>query len=753
MICTSRVITIRKGVSLIDEPIILYRGDYEVEVKFTIVNSKFKFLYKTSVIESEEAAYGQMAILDPHGGMIFSDVNECIEGAVSFVITKEMINELTEVGLYSFQIRLFDKEKLSRATIPPIEFGIEIREPIVSEDTTEIIDDALVGYSIARATKITEEPVGPTFDDDGLYNKTNWVVGDRITPDKLNKIEEGINGIGYNGIIEHENLNRIINSNYNILDTTKANKTDVANTNDRIDKVEANMYDEDWYKPENAITGTTLGQDGIPESYDAPNYEAFYDWILNPLMEANPEYITKQVLGKDHSNTYDIYRYDFTPPNYEKTITLFSCLHGNEYTSFFGLCRFLKELCEKTSEPNLSYLRNKIRLVVVPIANPWGFVNGQRQNVNGVDLNRNFDYRWDDYLSDKGLEGAIYYKGTAPFSEKESEICRDLLASISDLVASIDFHTITTIEAEKILYYPRFQDNALTALSDVVKKFNYGQNRAIFSSSAVPTLTNYACYTHGIHGCNPEWNNACYEPNGERDSVNMTKWVEWAGNVILALARNSKKSGYKPAQPFLKTIYYEPDAQLVEEDGYRMSYKGYRIVNTTQEDPDMMMNTMNISKYEFDLDQQYLVTADGWVRITAEEDATVNFQPMLYQRYSPEQRFSDVNEERRFEMILNVKAGQEYFIPFKATLLGFHTNYNEDTPDNYNPDISHRSEKVCFRLRAYTDVTSSAYISGFTVSFTGIPSDKGIGLTIEKITESTTVEEYPLRIPQEDLDD
>ena len=30
----------------------------------------------------------------------------------------------------------------------------------------------------------------------------------------------------------------------------------------------------------------------------------------------------------------------------------------------------------------------------MPIVNPWGFANDERENVNNVDLNRNFDYNW-----------------------------------------------------------------------------------------------------------------------------------------------------------------------------------------------------------------------------------------------------------------------------------------------------------------------------------------------------------------------
>ena len=37
----------------------------------------------------------------------------------------------------------------------------------------------------------------------------------------------------------------------------------------------------------------------------------------------------------------------------------------------------------------LAYIRKNVRIVMVPIVNPWGFANQERENVNNVDLNRN----------------------------------------------------------------------------------------------------------------------------------------------------------------------------------------------------------------------------------------------------------------------------------------------------------------------------------------------------------------------------
>ena len=196
MIFTDRTIMVQKGTSSINDTIILYRGDKGVEIRFTLnEGSPFKFGSGTNsnIIEKTEATYGQLVIKTP-GALppIFSEVTPTIGGKIIFTITAEMIDEITEVGNYTFQIRLLDENMDSRATLPEVKDGIEIREPIALEDisTTNEVDVATVGYALTTAGT-TED----AFDSQGNYNKTTWGTGDRITAAKLNKMETGIDEI------------------------------------------------------------------------------------------------------------------------------------------------------------------------------------------------------------------------------------------------------------------------------------------------------------------------------------------------------------------------------------------------------------------------------------------------------------------------------------------------------------------------------------------------------------------------------
>ena len=194
MIFTERTIKVTNGASQINSPIVLYKGDKNIKIRFKIVDCPYTYSKNVdNIIEVSEASYAQLVIKTPNNGLpIFSDIAETESGCVTFTITSEMIDEAEEVGKYSFQVRLLDDEQFSRITIPEVVDGIDVRDPIAIEDIspTNEVDIATVGYALTTAA--TQEDA---FDSQGNYNKTTWGTGDRITAAKLNKIEAGIDGV------------------------------------------------------------------------------------------------------------------------------------------------------------------------------------------------------------------------------------------------------------------------------------------------------------------------------------------------------------------------------------------------------------------------------------------------------------------------------------------------------------------------------------------------------------------------------
>lgn len=197
MIHANRIVTVGEQESIIDRPIVLYRGDREVEIEFTLVGNEFMFSEEGNVIKSVNASHGQLVLNTPSGEHMFSELAECHEGKVVFVVTKEMIDEFIEMGFYSFQIRLYDSAEMkSRVTIPPVMNGFDIRNPIAAEDETNVVDQGIVDY--ARIFKDQSNEELPTFTWDGEYVKTEWAHHDVITENKMNKIEDAIYSINAN---------------------------------------------------------------------------------------------------------------------------------------------------------------------------------------------------------------------------------------------------------------------------------------------------------------------------------------------------------------------------------------------------------------------------------------------------------------------------------------------------------------------------------------------------------------------------
>lgn len=125
------------------------------------------------------------------------------------------------------------------------------------------------------------------------------------------------------------------------------------------------------------------------------------------LVSAYPAFVTKQTLGYDASNTIEMYSYTFTPKYYKQCIYLQAGVHGWEPDPVFALAEIMYLICNAYGSDSLSptivgnnvlkYIRGNVKIVVVPVVNPWGFNNradcgiDKRQqaqnNYNGVQLN------------------------------------------------------------------------------------------------------------------------------------------------------------------------------------------------------------------------------------------------------------------------------------------------------------------------------------------------------------------------------
>jgi protein MpaA len=97
-------------------------------------------------------------------------------------------------------------------------------------------------------------------------------------------------------------------------------------------------------------------------------------------------------------------------------ILVVGCIHGNEPAGIAVAQRLVR----------LSPAG--VDLWIVPDLNPDGRLAGTRGNAHGVDLNRNFPYRW-------RRSAGVYYSGPRPLSEREARIAYRLLLRLRPTVS------------------------------------------------------------------------------------------------------------------------------------------------------------------------------------------------------------------------------------------------------------------------------------------------------------------------------
>jgi murein peptide amidase A len=110
------------------------------------------------------------------------------------------------------------------------------------------------------------------------------------------------------------------------------------------------------------------------------------------------------------------------------TVFVVGAIHGNERAGI----AIVRRLAHDAGS-------SRVRLWVLPNLNPDGSRANTRGNAHGVDLNRNFAWRWQRGT----VPGTTYYAGTAPLSEPESRFARLLIRRLQPDI-TIWFHQSMT---------------------------------------------------------------------------------------------------------------------------------------------------------------------------------------------------------------------------------------------------------------------------------------------------------------------
>lgn len=146
MISRDITVTIKQGNATMKEPLTIYEGDYGIEFSFTLLKFQYKFANTAENIIStlnEDVLEAYTTIVNPQGDELSQQNGEVIDNTIKFTVTKDMTDELTEIGTYQLQFHLICKH--SEISVPPISFEVKERLKGLKDFVEAIVGTGVVG--------------------------------------------------------------------------------------------------------------------------------------------------------------------------------------------------------------------------------------------------------------------------------------------------------------------------------------------------------------------------------------------------------------------------------------------------------------------------------------------------------------------------------------------------------------------------------------------------------------------------------
>ncbi len=216
-----------------------------------------------------------------------------------------------------------------------------------------------------------------------------------------------------------------------------------------------------------------------------------------------------------------------TAPDGRVRVSLTGLIHAREPMSAQNLLYFATALLERKAQPDVAYLLSTREIILIPVLNPDGYAANaaanprgggmKRKNArptsgvstdgrvypcgigsSGVDLNRNFAFKWgyDDIGSDSNPCGS-QYRGPAAFSEPETQAYRSFM-TLAKPILNLNYHS--------------FLDMLLYPYGYATGVYAEGEDRVLFAEYAAE-MTRYNKYATGTG-----WGiQGLYPTNGEAD--------------------------------------------------------------------------------------------------------------------------------------------------------------------------------------------------------------------------------------------
>ena len=199
-------IKISDGSAKLSEKFYVYQNDRGIELVLKINLSKMSFRStRKTICVSDGGMFVGATIRKPNGTILGRDKVEMVDDTIRFLIDEDLTNDIDELGVYKIQFHLYDGQD-NRITIPPVEFEVKELIGIEGEFKPVIgrVGEGQVNHCVVGDDKKTLELVV-----NKRYIKTEWMSGDVITAQRLNKIENAIEDVDnkISGVLIDDGLN------------------------------------------------------------------------------------------------------------------------------------------------------------------------------------------------------------------------------------------------------------------------------------------------------------------------------------------------------------------------------------------------------------------------------------------------------------------------------------------------------------------------------------------------------------------
>lgn len=184
------------------------------------------------------------------------------------------------------------------------------------------------------------------------------------------------------------------------------------------------------------------------------------DQFLNEMVALNPAIASRSTIGNSLEGR-PIWAIRIAGPNAasNKSFAIICGIHAREWISpATGLWTIDKLITEYGTNQQITDLVNSVNWYIVPTMNPDGYQytistdrlwrKNRRNNGGsfGVDLNRNFSVGWTaPEGGNSTTPSSDTYRGTAAFSEPETQVIRDWVNTLPNLGAFMDIHSFSQL--------------------------------------------------------------------------------------------------------------------------------------------------------------------------------------------------------------------------------------------------------------------------------------------------------------------